>query len=119
MNKIIAHLIRTFHAIFWLVLFLGVLFSSRIQIIMICTFVILVAVVLWGILGYCFVNVLENGFDPIPESMDKNTSLVLLTISEKTGIQPEIFSYTFNYFIYFSLGVGLFRTYCYMNPLKI
>lgn len=119
MNKLIANLIRSFHAIFWLALFVGVLTSARPRIYVMCTFVILVAIILWGVLGYCFVNILENGFDPIPHSVDSDTSLVFITISEKTGIKPEAFTLAFNYFIYFVLLVGLLRIYCFINPMKI
>lgn len=118
MNKLIANLIRAFHAFFWILLFLGVLASQQIKIVFICTFVIFVCISLWSILGYCFVNILENGFDPIPASTDDDASLVFVTISQKTGIKVEYFTMIFNYFIYFVLVIGLLRIYCFIHPIK-
>lgn len=130
MNLIIANMIRTFHAIFWFVLFCGILFSSSIQIVYISTFLIVIAVLLWSILGSCFVSVLEDGFDPMrlrsrviqtETPIDDNIESVGAAFdlfSSWTRIDPKYFVLVFSYFIYFAMFLGLLKIYCFINLSK-
>lgn len=121
-TKSIAMMIRFFHALLWLFLFCGVLFSSHIRVNMICTMVILIGIMLWDILGYCFVNILENTFDPVyitvTEHYQTDASVFMDVISRTTGIKPEHFAIAFNYLIYLVLCIGMIRIYSFMTRVK-
>jgi len=107
--KIIAHMIRLFHACLWLFLFIGVLFSHKIHIIYMCTFIMVLAIMLWNLFGYCFLNVLENTFDPLPATTGEHTSFVLYVVSKRFNIDVRYFTQAFNYMIYIILFIGIIR----------
>ena len=117
MNKMIAVMLRFFHAIFWLLLFAGVLISKSIRVSTICTVVILLGIMLWDILGYCFVSILENQFDPLREKDGSQAPPDASFIYEYSFINPEMLGKAFNYFIYLVLFIGLYRIYRFMNPV--
>lgn len=113
-NKVIASMLRFFHAIFWLFLFAGVLISRSLRVSFICTVVVWLGIMLWDILGYCFVSILENQFDPIRQKDGGEAPEDASFIYEYTSINPEMLGRAFNYFIYFVLFVGLLRIYRFM-----
>ena len=118
MNKVIASMLRFFHAIFWLFLFAGVLISKSLRVSMVCTAVILLGVMLWDILGYCFVSILENQFDPVRQNDGTEVPADASFIYDYSFLNPQMLGMAFNYFIYGVLFIGLFRIYRFMVTTK-
>ena len=116
-NKVIASMLRFFHAIFWLFLFAGVLISRSLRVSLICTVVVWLGIMLWDILGYCFVSIMENQFDPIRQKDGGETAPDASFITEYSFLDPDLLGRAFNYFIYFVLFVGLFRVYRFMQAI--
>jgi hypothetical protein len=135
MTKLISNMIRIFHAVFWFVLFCGVLFANHIKIVFISTFLILISILLWSVVGGCFVSTLEDGFDPIrlrsfirsyhEETHDEteqqqpvSAGAAFDLFSSWTRLDPKFFVIAFTYFIYFVLFFGFLKIFCFMNPMK-
>lgn len=114
-NKAIASMLRFFHAIFWLFLFAGVLISKSLRVSMVCTTVVWLGIMLWDILGYCFVSIMENQFDPLREKSGEQAPEDASFIYEYAAINPDLLGRAFNYFIYFVLFIGLFRIYRFID----
>lgn len=118
MNKLIASMIRVFHILFWLFLFCGVLLSRSMQVNMVCVIVIMVGIMLWEILGYCFVNVLENEFDPSRMDGTPADASLIHEYMLKNNLDPRYLEVGFKYLIYIILFIGLFRIYCFIHKTR-
>jgi len=119
MNKVIASMVRFFHALFWLLLFGGILISKSIRVSTICTAVVLVAILLWDILGYCFVSILENQFDPSRINIGGVQADDDASVLQRYGVPgADTMGKAFNYLIYLVLSVGLLRIYGFIQSVK-
>lgn len=116
-NQSLAQLFRIFHALLWFVVFLGILCSRNPRIVFICVFIMILGIMLWDVLGDCFVSILENSFssiEPIHESFDTFDYL-----SQKTNIPAYIFGHCFTLSIYLIFFIGMFRVYFFLRHKRI
>jgi hypothetical protein len=122
-NKVIASMLRFFHALFWLLLFGGILLSHSLRVSTLCTVLVLMGILLWDILGYCFISIWENQFDPprYDESEKAEEKRVDdASVLERYNIPlAGAMGHAFKFFIYLVLFVGLFRIYGFLQTASI
>jgi hypothetical protein len=114
MNKVIANMFRLFHSLLWILVLGGILVSKSLRVNYLCTVFVFLGILLWEFLGYCFVSVLENQFDPVRENTGEvipdHANLLYGYVSN-----PEFFGKAFNCFIYLVLFIGLYRTFSFLR----
>lgn len=108
-HKIIAFLIRLFHVSFWLILMIGGLFVKNILVSYLCLVLMLTAIILWKVVGFCFLHIIENEFDPISD--ESTDSYFNEMVSKYTGLEPKTFGRMFESLIYAIVFIVYLRIY--------
>lgn len=122
-RKCIAIFLRIFHVLFWLLLMTGCIFITDHQTIYLCVVIMMIAIMSWNIIGFCFLHMLENHFDPVRTRNNNNeneihefhrvdsASYFNEELAQKIGMTPEAFATSFEYLVYSIVLIGLFRVY--------
>lgn len=97
------------HCLWWLTIMFGLLFVQQVYLLFFCILVTVIAILLWNLHQFCFMNYLENCFQPINHGIHDNK--VLESISEFSGIPQEYFQKIVRFSIYASLFIGFARFY--------
>jgi len=111
-NHSLGLMFRVFHACLWFVVFLGVLFSRDPRVLFLSVLVMIVGIMLWDVLGYCFVSILENSFtsvQPATPDTEGNPGDVFVYVAKKTNIPSFLFAYSFTLLIFLIYLIGMFR----------
>lgn len=107
MIEYITSYLRVFHVLFWLLLMTGVLFLQTYKTVYICLVVMIMAIMLWNVLGLCVLHLLENHFDS--SSSNPSTSFFNEYFSRRFGWTQEAFGKAFEYLIYSIIIIALLR----------
>lgn len=110
---------------------LGCLFIPDPATIFLCVVIMMIAIMSWNIVGFCFLHMLENHFDPVRTTKTDDhdneiqefhqvdsSSYFNEEFSHKIGMTPEAFAASFEYLVYGIVLIGLLRVYRNIQPIS-